>query len=88
MALCLVNLVRSDNDGSYRPDLYGDKYGAFNRGYDGRYNYRYNNYFNRNNGYYPNYAYQPLHQQLAPPVVAYKDNRYIVKYFFFYFYIR
>lgn len=81
MALCLLDLVRSEDDGSYRPDLYGNKFGAFNRAYDGRYNYRYNNYFNRNNAYYPN-AYQPLYQQLAPPVVAFRENRYLHIFYF------
>ncbi|CAH0727807.1 unnamed protein product, partial [Brenthis ino] len=77
LVLCLLNVVRADDDGSYHPELNGDRGNVYNRVNPARYNYRHNNYLNRNNLNYPNYGYQPLYQQLAPPFAAFKDNRFI-----------
>lgn len=85
IAIGLLHAVRSEDDGKYRPELYGDQSGRYNPGYDGRY-YNYNNYVGRNGYYNPNYAHQPQYynsqyynskpyQELVAPLVTAKASR-------------
>ncbi|XP_023954074.1 cuticle protein CP14.6-like isoform X2 [Bicyclus anynana] len=79
LAVGLLAVVRSEDDGRYRPELYGDASGKYNAINDGRF-YNYNNYYGRNR-YYPNYAYQPQYynslrpyQELLAPLVTQKAS--------------
>ncbi|XP_034824816.1 larval cuticle protein LCP-30-like [Maniola hyperantus] len=78
IAIGLLDAVRSEDDGKYRPELYGDKSGKYDATYDGRY-YNYNNQVTRN-ALYPNYyqqyqpqyynSYKPYQELVAPLVTA------------------
>ncbi|CAH2107370.1 unnamed protein product [Euphydryas editha] len=78
ISIGLLNTIWADDDGKYRPELYGDKSIVYSPINNGRYDYRYRN-VGRNNFYYPNYVYQPLYsqtpyQQISPPIVSYTRN--------------
>ncbi|XP_045764318.1 larval cuticle protein LCP-30-like [Maniola jurtina] len=78
LAIGLLDAVRSEDDGKYRPELYGDKSGRYDASYDGGY-YNYNNQATRN-AVYPNYyqqykqqyynSYKPYQELVAPLVTA------------------
>ncbi|CAH2237033.1 cuticle protein CP14.6-like [Pararge aegeria] len=82
LAIGLLDAVRSEDDGKYRPELYGDVSGKYSASNDGRY-YNYNSYVGRN--YYPNsYAYQPQyynslkpHQELLAPLATQRASSYV-----------